>query len=49
LRIETRPLQTLDRIYVGVGLSLAALHIDMAAEIRNSLKAITILQDANLV
>jgi len=39
----------LDRIYVGVGLSQAAFHSDIAAQIRHSLKAVTALQNANLL
>ncbi len=49
LRIETRPLHSLDGVYVGVNLSQAAFHSDIAAQIRLSLKAVTTLQDANLL
>jgi hypothetical protein len=48
-RIETRPVHTLDRIYIGAGLPLGALHMEIAAEIRNTLKATTVLQTANLI
>lgn len=49
LRIETRPVHSLDKIYIGVELSQAALHIEIAAQIHHSLKAVTALQDANLL
>jgi len=50
LEIETRPLHTLAiNLYAGARMSAASLHIEIAAELRNTLKAVSILQGTDLM